>query len=474
MTPRRRSSTGRREGAGASAPAPSLLPGTPGRGLPARRAALEVLVRVAKGAFADVLLGHRLAAFQDPTDRRLITRLVLGTIAWQGRLDYELAQLSSRGLESLDSDILAILRLALYQIRMTTRIPPHAAVDTAVTLARMTRGGTGAAGFVNAILRSALRQPVPLPDRSRDEVGYLAVACSHPRWMVERFVTWFGITAAEALMAANNEAAPNVIRLNLARGDPLELIEQLRDEGIEATPSCHLPETAILANAPVLESRAMRDGRCYLQSEASQLAAAMLAPEREATVVDCAAAPGGKTTHLAEMVGREGRVVALDISRSGLRKVNSIATMLGHHNIATIQADCAAAMPCRPASLSYVLLDAPCTGSGTLREHPEIRWRLDAHDFARMAVLQGRMLDQAAMLLRPNGTIVYSVCSVAPDEGEGVVMSFLEQHRDFVVDRTPTSDRRFVGLIGDDGFMRTRPDQGGLDGFFAARLTRID
>ena len=222
------------ERAGAKALVPSTLPDTFGRGLPARRTALEVLVRVAKGGFADVLLGHRLAAFQDPADRRLITRLVLGTLTWQGRLDYELAQLSSRALEALDSDVLAILRLALYQVRMTTRIPPHAAVNTAVTLAQMTHGGRGAAGFVNAILRSALRKSIPLPDRSRDEVGYLAVAYSHPRWMVERFVEWFGMGVAEALMAANNEAAPNVIRLNLARGNPLELLEQLRDEGIDA------------------------------------------------------------------------------------------------------------------------------------------------------------------------------------------------------------------------------------------------
>lgn len=461
------------ERAGASAPALPTLPVTRGRGLPARHAALAVLVRVVQGGFADVLLGHRLAAFPDPADRRLITRLVLGTLVWQGRLDYELAQLSARPLESLDPEVLAILRLALYQIRITTRIPAHAAVDTAVTLARTTRGGSGAAGFVNAILRGTLRNPLPLPNRGKDELGYLAAAYSHPRWIVERFVAWFGITAAEALMTANNEAAPNVIRLNLARGEASRLIEQLRADGIDATPTSRLPETAILASAPALNSRAFRDGLCYPQSEASQLVAAVLAPPHGATVVDCAAAPGGKSTHLTEMVGRIGRVIALDLSHSGLRKVHSVAATLGHSNVATIRTDCAASIPLRPVSFDYVLLDAPCTGSGTFREHPEIRWRLEPQDFARMALLQSRMLEQAAMLLRPGGAIVYSVCSVAPHEGEGVVKALLRQHSDFVVDRSLASDNRFARLIGDDGFMRMRPDQGGLDGFFAARLKRI-
>ena len=199
----------------------------------------------------------------------------------------------------------------------------------------------------------------------------------------------------------------------------------------------------------------------------------MLAPRPGATVVDCGAAPGGKSSHLAEMVGRDGRVIAFDINRSGLRKVRSVAAQLGHHNIAALQADCSTSMPLKSACVSYVLLDAPCTGSGTLREHPEIRWRLDPRDFARMAILQAQMLEQAAALLGIDGALVYSVCSIAPEEGEGVVNAFLERHRGFVVDHTLASDHRFAGLIAEDGFMRTRPDQDGLDGFFAARLQRI-
>ena len=444
-----------------------------GQGLPARRAALEVLARVEQeGAFADVLLGHRLAAFPDPADRRLITKLVLATIAWQGRLDYELARISSRRLETLAPDILLILRLGLCQLRILTRIPRHAAVDTAVTLARRSRGGDRGAGFVNAVLRNALRNPIPLPRRSGDQLDYLSAALSHPRWIVERFVAWFGLAAAEALMTANNDAAPNVLRLNLARGEPPDLMEQLRANGLAIASSGRFAETVILAQAPSFDGSPLREGLCYPQSEASQLAVRMLAPPPGATVADCAAAPGGKSSHLAELVDRHGKVIALDISRSGLRKVASLALKLGHRNILATQADCAAALPLHPHSFDYVLLDAPCTGSGTLREHPEIRWRLRPGDFARMAKLQLRMLEQVSTLVRPGGVIVYAVCSVAPDEGEGVVRCFLDDHPEFAVDRAIPSVERFAGLIGHDGFMRTRPDQGGLDGFFAARLTR--
>jgi len=444
-----------------------------GQGLPARHTALEILVRVEReGAFADVLLGHRLASFPDPADRRLVTKLVLATIAWQGRLDYELERISSRKLETLAPEIRVILRLGLCQLRILTRVPAHAAVDTAVTLARGSRGGESAAGFVNAVLRNALRHPIAPPALSVDPMGYLTVTCSHPRWMVERFAAWFGLASAETLMKANNEAAPNVLRLNLARGEPSRLIDQLHANGLAIASSGRFTETVTLAQAPAFDGIPLRDGLCYPQSEASQLAVRLLAPSAGATVVDCAAAPGGKSSHLAEIVGREGEVVALDISHSGLRKVSSLAIKLGHRNIATAQADCAAALPLRPHSFDYALLDAPCTGSGTLREHPEMKWRLQPGDFARMAKLQLRMLEQASALLRPGGVIVYAVCSVAPEEGEGVVRSFLDCHPEFVVDRVFPSVERLAGLIGVDGFMRTRPDQGGLDGFFAARLTR--
>ena len=440
-------------------------------GLRTRRTALEVLVRVARErAYADVLLGHRLAGFAAP-DRRLVTQLVLGTIAWQGRLDYELERVASRALDTLAPEILAVLRMALFQLRILTRVPPHAAVDTAVTLARES-AGDGLARFVNAVLRNALRNPVAPPARDHHETAYLAVVYSHPQWLVAKFIEWFGAHDTEALLAANNQAAPNVLRLNLSRGGAGELAARLEREGFEIASRGRFPETVVLGSAPLFDAHALRDGTCYPQAEASQLVARMLAPTRGATVIDCAAAPGGKAAHLAELTGPGGTILALDLNLAGLKKTRAMAARLGHRNLFATRADATIAMPLRPQSFDYVLLDAPCTGTGTLREHPEIRWRLRPDDFARMAVVQARMLEQAATLVRPQGAIVYSVCSLAPEEGPGVVEEFLARHPQFKVDMPTALREPLDGLIDASGYLRTRPDRGGLDGFFAARLIR--
>lgn len=441
-------------------------------GIASRLAAAEILFRVdQESAYADVLLGGRLPEFP-PADRRLITRLVLGTIAWQGRLDYELAHLTGRKLDGIQPVALAILRMGLFQLRFLDRIPQHAVVDTAVSLAKRNADARKAQGFVNAVMRRATRETAPMPSRERNEKSFLAIAFSHPRWMVERFISWFGVADSERLMAANNDAAPNVIRLNLARGSRTEIIEKLGKDGFEIGAGGRSPETIVLKSAPQFESVSYREGLFHAQSEVSQMVARMLAPRFGATVADCAAAPGGKATHLAELVGERGRVIAVDLNRNGLRNARNLARRLRHPNIAFVCADLSATAPLRRASLDYVLLDAPCTGLGTLREHPEIRWRLKPDDLARMAAIQLRMLENAAALLRPGGAIVYSVCSLAPAEGEGVIDEFLKNHAEFEIDRRPPNYDEMKDVLDARGFMKTRPDLGGLDGFFAARLIR--
>jgi 16S rRNA (cytosine967-C5)-methyltransferase len=459
---------------GASAPGTATpagaarMPERGAAGLATRRAALEILVRVeSHAAFADVMLGHRLAAFAPP-DRRLLTRLVLGTLAWRGRLDYELARLCAQPLEKLELAVLNALRLGLFQMRHLTRVPAHAAVDTAVSLAREAVG-RGAGGLVNAVLRRAAREVAAMPDRAADEVGYLAVAYSHPRWLVACFIEWFGMARAEALMAANNDAAPNAMRLNLARGTREEIVARMTAEGIGIHSGDHLPETVVLESAADYGSDLYRAGLFHPQSEASQLVARMLAPSAGATVVDCAAAPGGKTTHLAELADARGRVVALDLNLHGLKAARDLARRLGHRNILFATADLAAA-PLHIESAGFVLLDAPCTGTGTLREHPEIRWRLAADDFRRMAEVQRAMLENAAALVRPGGVIVYAVCSLAPQEGLGVVRGFLAEHPEFALERPQMP--QLAPWLQSDGTMSTSPERGGLDGFFAARMRR--
>ncbi len=445
----------------------------PTAGLAARKIALEILLEVdQQGAYADALLGSRIPALE-AADRRLATRLVLGTLAWRARLDFELERLTGRDLGKIQPAAVEIMRVGIFQLRFLDRIPKHAAVSTSVELAKQTAEAKVAAGFVNAVLRRAARETIALPDRKSDEIGYLAVAYSHPRWLVERMVDWYGREGAESAMAANNEAAPNAIRLNLARATRGEIAARLAADGMEIDREGRFPETAILAGAPRFDCDSYRHGLFQPQSEASQMIARMLAPREGATALDLAAAPGGKTTHLAELVGASGRVIGLDVNFGGLRKARALAARLGHRNVAFVRADAAAAVPMRSQCAGAVLLDAPCTGLGTLREHPEIRWRVGPADPARMSQLQARMLANAAALVRPGGALVYSVCSIAPEEGERVVGEFLLNRTEFsLAPPPPEIAAALTDLIDADGFMRTRPDRGSLDGFFAARIVR--
>src|SRR5262249_35623930 len=242
-------------------------------GLAARQIALEILMAVERrGSYADAMLGTRVPALPPP-DRRLTTRLVLGTLAWRARLDYELERFCGRDLAGIQPEALTIMRMGLLQIRFLDRIAPHAAVSTSVELAKRSHDAKAAAGFVNAVMRRATREKVALPPRSDDEVGWLAIAYSHPRWMVERFIEWVGQDAAERLMAANNEAAPNVVRLNLARGSREEIVRHLHADGMEVETVARFPETAILKGAARFDSPTYRRGLFQAQSEASQLVA---------------------------------------------------------------------------------------------------------------------------------------------------------------------------------------------------------
>jgi len=442
-------------------------------GLPSRQIALEILMAVEhRGGYADAMLGARLPAL-DLADRRLVTRLALGTIAWRARLDYELERFCGRDLGGIQPEAVAIMRIGLFQLRFLDRVPPHAAVSTSVELAKRSRGAKAAAGFINAVMRRATREKVPLPAREEDEIAWLAVAYSHPRWMVERFIEWFGRDAAERLMAANNEAAPNVLRLNLLKGSREDIVRRLHADGMEIEPESRFPETAILKGAPRFESESYRAGLFQAQSEASQLVSRLLAPTAGATTADCAAAPGGKSAHLAELVGTSGRVVGIDVNFGGLKNARQLSRQLRHRNVQFVRADAAGALPMRDRCFAFVLLDAPCTGLGTLREHPEIRWRLAPGDPARMADLQLRMLGNVASLVKPGGALVYSVCSLAPQEGDGVVRRFLEAGPGFRLDTDPPNRKGLDDFVDHQGMMRTRPDlAGGLDGFFAARIVR--
>ena len=441
----------------------------------ARRLAFEVLVRVeATEAFADVLLAHRLAdAALPPREQALTTRLVYGTLAWQSRLDFHLAHLlRDRAVDRLDPPVRAALRLGLYQLVFLDRVPAYAAVDASVRLARV--AGAGASGLVNAVLRRAAAlgsAGLVLPPADGDPVGRLAVEWSHPRWLVARWADLYGSEALPALLAANNEGAPTALRANRLVATRDALRAELAAEGIAATPAPWAAD-GLLVERGAARLRALRawdEGRFAFQGEASQVVASLLGLEPGMRVLDACAAPGGKTAQLASLLGDRALVVALDRRRGGLDRVTSEMRRLRAHTVVAAVGD--ARRPPLAGSFDAALVDAPCSGLGTLRRHPELRWRRRPEDVPRLAALQREILAGVAPLVRRGGVLVYAVCTLTSEENEQVVAAVAAADPRLVVenvrDHLPPAA---VSLADAKGFLRTLPHLHGLDGFFAARL----
>lgn len=447
----------------------------------ARALAWEILQLVDDGGFADALLGTRLdGSGLEQRDQALVTRLVYGTLAWQGYLDHVLSAFSRRPLTELDPPVRAVLRLALFQVCKLARVPDFAAVDTAVELVKRHRGGI-AAGFVNAVLRRAVKgwAKVALPPASAP-AAHLAVRFSHPTWLVERWLAAYGEAETGALLAADNEPAPTVLRVNVRRGDRAALLAELTGAGYAAAPTAFSPLGIRLDNVGS-PSRipGIAAGLCSVQGEASQLVGLLAGVEPGQRVLDACAAPGGKTTHLAELLDDRGELLALDPNATGLERLAAQARRLGLAAIHTVPTDAVAWVGAHadasgaPPRFDCVLVDAPCTGLGTLRAHPEVRWRRTPDDVAALAVLQRRLLERLADCVRPGGTLVYATCTLSAEENEDNVTAFLRERSEFAID-----DARRVlpagaaELVSGDGILRTFPHRHGLDGFFAVRLVR--
>jgi 16S rRNA (cytosine967-C5)-methyltransferase len=440
--------------------------------LAARYVALAVLRRVERdAAYADVALDAALAERAlSQRDRALATRLVYGTLAWRGLLDWHLARLAGREPQRLALPVRALLRLGLYQLLHLDRIPAHAAVSTSVDLAK--RVAPAAAGLVNAVLRRAARErdSLPVPDAA-DPVRHLAVMFSHPEWLVARWRAQLGDAETRLLLAADNEVAPTVLR---ARPGAREtLLTALARGGVAAAPTRYAPDGVRVEAVAPHALPGYAEGTFAVQSEASQLVGQLLDSQAGVRVLDVCAAPGGKAFYLAEISGRTGSVVALDQRRRGASVIAAGARRLGLTNLAALVAD-ARRLPLAAAErFDRVLVDAPCSGLGTLRAHPEVRWSRVPEDLRRLAALQAQILEAATTHLRPGGALVYATCTISPEENEGVVEPWLaahpELHREDAAAHLPPQAATHVDARG---ALRTFPHRDGLDGFYAVRVRR--
>jgi 16S rRNA (cytosine967-C5)-methyltransferase len=466
---------------------------------PARAAALSAYVTVAEGTatLPDALaIAH--AALSDPRDRALAAEILTGAFRWRAALDHALAARLRRPLDRLDPIVLGILRLSAYQLLFLDRVPAHAVVHDAVTLTREAKKSS-ATGLVNAVLRrlaeadrATLWPPSPLATgsspiarasrngRSDPALEYLATTMSHPRWLVTRWLDRYGFEATETWVRFDNAAAPLTLRANRLQITRDGLRVRLAEHGVVAEPTVFAPDGLIVREGHALQTPLAGQGLFMTQDEASQLvacvaAAAMPDTRRPLRVLDACASPGGKTVALASGIGEAGLIVASDRRRRRLRLLRDTIAAAGATRVRLAQIDLEAGLPFADL-FDLVLVDAPCSGLGTIRREPEIRWRRSEEELARFADLQQRMLHHAARTVRPGGRLVYATCSSEPEENEAVAAAFLIAHPTFRAlpghDLPLSSGVRQV--IDASGHLRTTPFEHGLEAFFSAAFERRD
>lgn len=444
----------------------------------ARELALKVLLDIdEKKAYANLALGAILDKYNpDKLDRAFITELVYGTLRSLNTLDWALSQYLRKPLSTLAPTVRNILRLGAYQVIFMNRVPDSAAVNEAANLARR-YGHSGIVKFVNGVLRNLVRgkNDLPYPDPEKNPAKYISLRYSHPEWLVNRWLKEFGYDSTVALCEANNRPAPNSVRINRLKTDITSIINRLKDLGVKAQKGRYAEDCLLLEGFVSLGRLApFREGLFQAQDESSILVGQALHPDPETRVIDVASAPGGKATHLAQLMQNKGIIIALDVHEHKIKLIEENCQRLGVKIVQPKLADARHITEEYAGWADYVLVDAPCSGLGVLRRRPDARWRKSDEQIKNLVELQSQILDAAAVVLKPGGILVYSTCTITWEENLGQIKSFLQKHPDFVLET-------LSGLLPDSldhastmrrGYLQILPHIHDLDGFFMARLRK--
>lgn len=449
-------------------------------GKTARAHALELLYRVdVHGHFAAPILRSLLEREDiSPLDKGLIHELVYGVLRWRGRLDWVIERGSNRPMEEMTPWIRNILRLGAHQLLFTQKIPPAAAVHESVKLA-YSYGHRGTAAFVNAILRWIQRcgKAISFPDPHKDLGYHLAVLYSHPDWLIRRWLERYGLEGTVQICQANNLPPPLTIRTNTALIDRESLKQALQRERVNVDECLLAPEGLhIHSPVPIFQLSAFLQGWFHVQDESSILVGYLLAPRPGERILDACAGSGGKTTHLAQLMENQGEVWALDVQDGRLKSLEEACRRL-QINIVRTQVQDVTERRIGLGEFEAILVDAPCSGLGVVRRHPEARWLKKEGDLARLCNLQLRILKgvQGWLKPKPGAALVYGVCSHEPEENQTVIEQFLDEHPQFVVEdpRPYLPGDRAKQECSNSAFLSLPSVSHQMDGFFAVRLRRV-
>ena len=410
-------------------------------------------------------------------DRAFGVHLVQGVLRWRIRLDWILKQYVRFSFKKVDPEVLNILRLALFQILFLDRVPESAAVNEAVKQSRKI-GQKHVVKFVNGILRQICREKdhIPYPDRDKEPSLYASVYCSYPMWLVKKWTRELGPDMALQMMKAGNEIPKLTIRTNTLRVTRQALLNRLMEEGIEGRVVSFAPEGIELINfkGSVSRLRAFKEGLFQVQGEAAQICSHLLSPGEEDVIADMCAGLGGKSTHLAELMGDRGRVLALDTSLGRLRGLKQNTKRLGIQRIFPLVADVTKSLSFLRWSVNKIMVDGPCSGLGVISKHPDTKLTKKEDDIKRLAMIQKSILSSSSKALNRDGEMLYVTCTISKEENEGVVESILRDNKGMVLqDLRKRIPPWGFDLVDDNGFLKTFPHIHGMEGFFAALFKKV-
>ncbi|MDY7223053.1 16S rRNA (cytosine(967)-C(5))-methyltransferase RsmB [Halalkalibacterium halodurans] len=442
-----------------------------------REVALETLVQIEKSqAYSNLLLNQKIKqANLEPRDIGLLTELVYGTVQRQKTLDYYIASFVAKGKRKLEDWVRILLRLSVYQLVYLDKVPPHAIIHEAVNIAKK-RGHKGISGLVNGVLRSMQRQGMPPFAAIEDKVKRLAVEYSYPEWLVKRWIDQYGeeetVSICEEMLLPPKVTA----RVNVRKRTVEEALERLEHEGVQAKNGVLSDDAIVVDKGTITSTRLFQDGELTIQDESSMLVARAVAPRPGERILDACAAPGGKSTHMAERMDGEGTIVSLDMHRHKVKLIEEQAKRLGLDNIKAQTLDARKAREVfADEPFDRILVDAPCSGLGVIRRKPDIKWTKREADMKAIRNVQLDILSSVANLVKPGGLLIYSTCTIDQLENEQVIAEFMEAHGEFsiddtVLDRLPAAVQATCNIRG--GMVTILPHHFGTDGFFITCLKK--